>query len=103
MVVEIFSTIASPVFSELVIVLERGLAYRVPLLEEMLRKLHEARPFKLVLLIEASGPRQERLLRESAKALDFGTANGFYDFLNSPPTLRVAQPRYSRWGSPHFY
>jgi len=103
-VIETFSTIASPVFSELVIVLERGLTYQETSLFETLRKMSEVRHFTLVFLIEASDSYQEKLRGESARALGFKTANGSLDFLDSPPTIRVARPPYSgRWGFPHFY
>ena len=88
---EVFSTIASPVFSELVIVIGGHVVTFLPrdaTLFETLRRMNEIRPFKLVFLPEAPESRQEKVRRELAEALDSVTASGLLDFLDSPPTIR---------------
>ena len=87
-VMEVFSTITSPVFSELVIVLGAQAVAYLPLgvmLFETLRTMNEARPFKLIFLF--LGEAREEL----AGALDSVIARGLLDFLDSPPTIRSAQ------------
>jgi len=54
--------------------------------------MNEAIPFKLVFLLETSEPFQGKAQRELAEALKFMTANGLLDFLDSPPTTRIARP-----------
>ena len=90
-VVEVFSTITSPVFSEFVIVVGRRASVYLPRevwLFETLRMMSEARPFKLTFLLEVSDLYQEEGRRELVEALDSVTAKGFLDFLDSPPTIR---------------
>jgi len=102
---EVFSTITSPIFSELVIVLSAqevpDLSYDATLFQ-MLSKMYEVRPFELVFLFE--GPcyalRGELAdLRLYLKeAVDDVISKGFLDFLDSPPTSRTSpQSYYSRW------
>ena len=90
---DIFSTITSHVFSELVIV-HTG-APMTHLLQdialfETLRMMNVARPFELVFSLEVSDSYQGKARRELAEALDSVTARGFLDFLDSPPTIRRA-------------
>ena len=90
-VVEVFSTITSPVFSELAIVISGYMVTYLPrdvALFETLRKMNEVRPFKLVLTFDAMEIYQEKLRRELKEALDSVVAKGFLDFLDSPPTIR---------------
>jgi len=90
-VVEVFSTITSPVFSELAIVISGYMVTYLPrdvTLFETLRKMNEVRPFKLVLTFDAMEIYQEKLRRELKEALDSVVAKGFLDFLDSPPTIR---------------
>ena len=96
-VVKPFLTITSPVFSELVII-HTGISIYLPqevTLFETLRKMNEVRHFKLVFSVEAEDERGAR--RELAVALDSAAAKRLLDFLNSPPTIRTAPPRYHRW------
>ena len=91
MVKEVFSTIASPVFSELVIAHTGYAVTDLPqeiTLFETLRKMNGVRPFKLVFLLEQSDSYQENVRRGLEGALDSVTANGFLDFLDSPPVIR---------------
>ena len=88
MMVEVFSTITSPAFSELVIALGRhatGLPCGVASFEA-LHTMNVVRPFKLVFLLEVSYPLAAR--RELEEALAAVTARGLLDFLDSPPTIR---------------
>ena len=87
-VTEVFSTITSPVFSELVIVLKGNtIAYlpREVTLFDALRRMNEIRPFKLVFLLDVP---EGEVLRNLVEELDLVTTNGFLDFLDSPPTIR---------------
>ena len=88
MMMEVFSTITSAAFSELVIALGRhetglpcGLAFF-----EALRMMNVVRPFKLVFLLEVSCFLESRW--ELKEALVSVTARGLLDFLDSPPTIR---------------
>jgi hypothetical protein len=87
----IFSTITSPVFSELVIIIKSDGVARLPLeveLFETLRTMNGVRPFKLVFLLADPDFSQEETRQELAGALDSVTARGLLDFLGSPPTFR---------------
>jgi len=98
----VFSTITSPIFSELVIVRSgkwtHNIAYDVRL-AQTLQMMHKVRPFKLVFLFEgpySSGPVDRR--REMMEAVDDAVSKGFLDFLDSPPTVRITAPsRYYDW------
>ena len=88
MVMGVFSTITSPVFSELVIALrhhETDLSHGVTFLKA-LQRMNGIRPFKLVFLLEVSDFQEGR--RELTRALDSVTVRGLLDFLDSPPTIR---------------
>ena len=103
MVMEVFSTITSPVFSELVVALalfETCLPWAL-LFFEALRTMNKVRPFKLVFLLEVLDFWEAQ--QELAEALESATAKGLLDFLDSPPTVRRAQPLPRRWdiSSPH--
>jgi hypothetical protein len=91
-----FSTITSPVFFELVIVVGADVAAYVPsdvTLFETLHTMHGVRPFKLVFLLGVMGEGRLRL----EGALDSVVAGGLLDFLDSPPTIRNARSREHRW------
>ena len=90
MVMDVFSTIASPVFTDLVIAHTGYAVANLPqeiALFETLRKMKGMRSFKLVFLLEPSDFYQENIRRELAGALDSVVANGSLDFLDSPPTI----------------
>ena len=94
----VFSTITSPVFSELVVIILGSSVAYLPqnvTLFVTLRRMHEVRPFKLVFLLEI--PDRWGTQRRLADALNLLTAKGSFDFLDSPPTTRAAQGRYSEW------
>lgn len=91
-------------FSELTIVITSYAIYlpRDDVLFKTLRKMNKARPFRLVFLLEASDFHQEQVRRELVEALDLIKANGSLDFLDSPPTIRIVQPRNYLWNFPDF-
>ena len=96
-----FSTVTSPVFSELVLDVRvkefAGLPSEVALFET-LRKMNEIRPFKLVFSLEASyGLSQGEVQREFTGTLHPITENGLLDFLGSPPTIRWARSHRYGW------
>jgi len=99
---ESFSTIKSPVFSELAIVLTSYTFHlpQEPMLFETLRNMHQVRPFNLVFLLEASDFHRDGVLRELEEALDSISANGSLNFLNYPPTINIARPRHYLWDFP---
>jgi len=89
---KVFSTLKSPAFSELVIVVtghETTTLHWKDTLFKTLRKMNEFRPFKLVFLLE--GPffgREEMARLVVTGVIDLAVAKGFLDFLVSPPTVR---------------
>lgn len=87
---EIFSTITSPVFSELVVVLEDD-AMNYPskqvMLFETLRMMNEVRPFKLTFLLDIWDYRHEEARQGLAEVLALATPKGPLDFLNTPPAI----------------
>ena len=94
-VMEMFSTITSLVFSELVITLTPAdeptrLPQEVTLFET-LRKMNEVRPFKLVFLLKDVGFHQEEVPRELVDNLALVIAQGLLDFLDTPPSVRIAR------------
>lgn len=97
MVVEIFSTITSPVFSELVIALDRcetSLSWSFT----MFRALHSMngiRPFKLVFLLEDTNFVEAR--RELMDALGSVVVKRILNFLGSQPTIRRGRPSRRGW------
>jgi hypothetical protein len=93
-IIETFSTIASPLFFELVIVVgtdaEAYLPSEVPFFET-LRTMNEVRPFKLVFLVVAPDSFLGEARQELAEALDSVATKGLLNFLNSPPTIRTVR------------
>jgi len=97
MVMDVFSTITAPVFSELVIAHTGYAVATLPqevTLFETLRKMNGVRSFKLVFLLEPSDSYEESVRRELVEVLNSVIANGFLDFLDSPPTIRWGQSRH---------
>jgi hypothetical protein len=87
---EVFSTITSPAFSELAIVVRSSeLAYALsnPIFET-LHMMSEIRPFKLVFLLTSLDCFEGEPRRKLEVALDLATERGLFDFLDSPPTIR---------------
>lgn len=92
-IVEVFSTITSPVFSELVIVLRSDLFIRFlldPMSFDVLRMMHKVRPFKLVFLLHIySPPNGGEWMFE--RAFEPASKRGLFNFLDSPPVVRSAK------------
>ena len=87
---QIFSTIASPVFSELVIFIGPGAVTDSPWGDpffETLRTMNGVRSFKLVFFLVAPDLLREEARRKLEGAIDSVTARGLLDFLDSPPTI----------------
>ena len=112
-VTEVFSTITSPIFSELVVVLSGEviscLSHEVTLFQTLC-EMHKVRPFELVFLFEGPCSIQRGGRWESVEArcplkeaLDYVSSKGFLDFLNSPPTIRtIPRSRYYDWNFSDF-
>jgi len=96
---EVFSTITSPVFSELVIVLtSRDVDYlHWGGLFRTLRAMNEDRPFKLVFFLEGLHFSLGEARRKLARALDSMITKGLFDFLDSSPTIRSTQSPQGEW------
>ena len=97
---EVFSTITSPVFSELIIVFVDHVAYfcQNTTFFNALHAMNEVRPFNSVFLFEVSDPPRWRVLQGSAEALELMVATGTFDFLSSPPTVCIARSHH--YGGP---
>jgi hypothetical protein len=91
-VMEVFSAITSPVFSELVIVDPVAHLQTQVKLFETLRTMSQVRPFKLVFLLVDPDGFQEESRREWERDLGLVVARGLLDFLDSPPTVRSVRP-----------
>jgi hypothetical protein len=97
---KIFSTITSPVFSELVILIGANAVTDSPSGDpffETLRTMNGIRPFKLVFLLVAPDPSWGEARRKLEEALDSVMARGLLDFLDSPPTIRSGRIREQGW------
>lgn len=91
-IMETFLTITSPVFSELVIALRSDRFLRLlldPISFEVLRMMHQIRPFKLVFLLYIYHPQGGERVFE--RALEAASAEGLLNFLDSPPVFRFAK------------
>jgi len=89
---EIFSTITSPVFSELVVVVKGDETSDISsdfTFFEALRTMKEVRPFKLVFSFDTTTriTRGEKEQRRLAEVLDMVNAEGLLDFLDSPSII----------------
>ena len=94
---EILSTIGSALFSELIIAVasyEVRLPWAVVLFAE-LRAVDAVKNSKLVFLLEMPGSNEAR--RELVENMESLTARGLFDFLDSPPSIRIARPRHYKW------
>ena len=98
----VFSTITSPVFSELVIVFADYVVHfpQNVTLFETLRTMYEARPFKLVALFEILDSSRGEVRWGLVEAMESAVAEGTFDFLDSPPAIRITRARRYRWGRP---
>jgi hypothetical protein len=97
---KIFSTITSPVFSELVILIGANAVTDSPSGDpffETLRMMNGVRPFKLVFLLVVPDQSREEARRKLEEALGSVTARGLLDFFDSPPTVRSGRNRVQGW------
>lgn len=97
---EVFSTITSSVFSELVVIFMGNAAAYLPqevALFNALRRMHKVRPFKLMFLFEGPYPALGEARCVMARGLEYVTAKGHLDFLDSSPTIHIAQSHYFGW------
>jgi len=99
-VLGVFSTISSPMFSELAIVLTLRAVTQLPretVLFETLGKMNGMNPFELVFLLDVSDSSYGEARRMLAVVLNLVTAKGLLNFLESPPTIRwVGSHHYGR-------
>ena len=105
--VEMFSTIRSPVFSELAFDVRHYELARLSVdlaFFETLRQLNGIRSFNLVFMLCGVGPSPSpnNMLREFEKVLGSVTERALLDFLGSPPTVKdvrriVRPPNNYRW------
>jgi len=102
---EVLSSITSPAFHELVIVIDDK---RIPLLcwdtafFGSLRMMYKTRSFKLAFLAEVEDQHQaggmEGVRQCLAEALGLVAAKGWLDFLDSPPAVRTTRvPKLRFW------
>jgi hypothetical protein len=97
---KIFSTIASPVFSELVILIGPDVVTGSPSGDpffETLRTMNGVRPFKLVFFLVAPDLLREEACQKLEGAIDSVIARGLLDFLDSPPTICNKRLRGQGW------
>lgn len=99
---EVFLTITSPAFSELVIILRdkdiADLDCRDAIFET-LRAMHKVKRFKLAFLLEVPDSLQWDAQQRLGLALGSVATRGFLDFLDSPPTVRRTKFREVRWNT----
>ena len=93
-IVQIFSTITSPVFSELAIVcwyrpFTRLLSDTASF--ETLRMLNEVRPFKLVFLLQALDRPSTEVRQSLDSSFRSTVVEGLFDFLDSPPDIHFVR------------
>lgn len=93
---DIFSTIKSPVFSEIILVFQRPDLYRpyyIPF--GMFRQMHSERKFKLVFSLEVAKRHRGVGLNVMQQRMGYEIAERRLEFLESPPTLRINEG--NRW------
>ena len=93
---DVISTVTSPVFSELVFLLEEDTIARLPLdddLFETIRAMYEVRSFELVFFLVVSNPFRVEARQRLVGALGFVTENGF---CNHALVSRSRSPRLRR-------
>jgi hypothetical protein len=89
---DIFSTIKSPVFSEIVLVFQRPDLYRpcfIPF--DTFRQMHSERKFRLVFSLEVAKRHEDPGLQVMGYRMGYEVAQRRLDFLESPPTLRISE------------
>jgi hypothetical protein len=99
---KVFSTITSPVFSELTILVRASGVTRAPFdvtLFETLRTMNQARPLRLVFLLITPDPLLGEARQKLEGAFDSVATRCLLDFLDSPPIIRSARSPELRWYS----
>jgi hypothetical protein len=89
---DIFSTIDSPVFSEIILVFQRPDLYRpfyIPF--DMFRQMYSERKFRLVFSVEVAKKYRDAGMRVMQGRLADEVSRQALDFLENPPTLRVSE------------
>lgn len=89
---DIFSTIKSPVFSEIILVFQRPdlcRPYYVPF--DMFRQMHSERKFRLVFCLEVAKRYKDAALQVMLQRMESEVTQRKLDFLESPPTLRMSE------------
>ena len=99
---DILSTITSSVFSDLVIVLEERTTRYADFFQHALftlvRRVYEARPFRLVFSLETRHDDREHTVGMLKKYIDAEAAAGGLNFLPCPPViLSSTRVRYRLW------
>jgi len=102
-ITEVFSTITSPVFSELVIILhpdEFTVLSNVTFFETLCR-MNQVRPFTLVFLVKIKDSCciRTELLQKFGDAIFSATAKGLFNFLDSQPIIHTGEqtPEWGIW------
>ena len=89
---DIFSTITSPVFTEIILVFQRPDLYRpfyIPF--EMFREMHSERKFRLVFSLEVAKKYREVGVQVMRRRMAGEMGGPSLEFLGEPPTLRVSE------------
>lgn len=89
---DIFSTIKSSVFSEIVLVFQRPDLCRpfyIPF--DMFRQMHSERKFRLVFCLEVAKRYKGAALQVMEQRMRYQEDERWFDFLESPPTLRMRE------------
>ena len=96
---DIFSTITSPDFSEIILVFQRPDLYRpyqIPF--EVFREMYSKRKFRLVFCLEVLKKYRAAGWEVMRQRLDSEIAQRRLDFLSSPPTLAVRGRNFRKGG-----
>jgi hypothetical protein len=89
---DIFSTIESSHFCEIVLVFQRPDLYRPYYLPfDMFREMHTERKFRLVFCLEVSKRHRDVGLRVMQQRMGYEVSERRLDFLESTPTLRMSE------------
>lgn len=89
---DIFSTIKSPVFSEIILIFQRPdlcRPYYIPF--DIFRQMHSERKFRLVFSLEVAKRHRAAALQVMQERMGSEVANQRLNFLESPPTLRMSE------------
>ena len=92
---DIFSTINSSNFCEIILVFQRPDLYRPYYLPfDMFREMHSEKKFRLVFCLEVSKRHRNVGLMVMQQRMGYEISERRLDFLASPPTLRVSEGNY---------